>query len=81
MDKVYMEISQHCTTAKKIILKKTTQVYLLGTLKLFLYLLFFTRKQLCFNLTMLFNVLLTFLLWPLAMLQLIHSKLYIFVFQ
>lgn len=66
---------------RKLFKKKTTQVYLLGTLKLFLYLLFFTRKQLCFNLTMLFNVLLTTFLWPLAMLQIIHSKLYIFVFQ
>jgi len=53
-DKVYMEISWHCTTAKKQ--KKDTGVSSRYSYKLFFYLLFYTRKRLCFNLTMLFNV-------------------------
>lgn len=83
MDKVYKEISQHCTTAKKM-----TRVYLLGTrTNSFVSAVLYWKMT---NLNMPFNVLLTtftflsflFLyVWPLVMPQTIHSKLYIFVFQ
>jgi len=80
-DKVYMNLGI------ALLQKKDTGVSSRYSYKLFLYLLFYTRKQTCFNLTMLFNVShlsFSFLfLWPLVMPQIIHSnsKLYIFVFQ
>jgi len=86
-DKVYMEnlsALHYC--------KKMTRVYLLGT-RTNSFCICCSIYQKTTNLTMLFNVLLTtfaflsfflsffFFKWPLVMPQIIHSKLYIFVFQ